>query len=340
MKEEDIQEELNFSEYGIDSILAVNVINEINKRLNLTLQTTILFDYYHVKLLTGYISAEYETIIASSLETERAKIRPALQEERPAEKPLQTERKETGYQKPKQERMPPSFAKSDDSGMFRVVIDRPGGIEDLTIARSEVPETKDDEVQIAIRAFSLNFGDLLCVRGLYPTMPPYPFTPGFEASGVVIKTGRHVTSVIPGDEVIVGMGEEFGSQANLITCKEHQVYHKPARLTFEEACALPTVAVTMIDAFRKAGLKKAKNINSDRDGRNGADRGANGPAYRRGNICHGRITEKIEYLHSLGVHNTICYLEEDFETEIMRMTGGRGVDVVINTLAGDAMQKE
>ena len=80
MKEEDIQEELNFSEYGIDSIL-VNVINEINKRLNLTLQTTILFDYYHVKLLTGYISEEYETIIASSLETERAKIRPALQEE-------------------------------------------------------------------------------------------------------------------------------------------------------------------------------------------------------------------------------------------------------------------
>ena len=51
-----------------------------------------------------------------------------------------------------------------------------------------------------------------------------------------------------------------------------------------------------------------------------------------------RITEKIEYLHSLGIHNTICYLEEDFETEIMRMTGG-GVDVVINTL-GDAMQKE
>ncbi len=324
MKEEDIQEELNFSEYGIDSILAVNVINEINKRLNLTLQTTILFDYYHVKLLTGYISAEYETIIASSLKTERAKIRPALQEERPAEKPLKTDRKENGYQKPKQERMPLSFAKSDDSGMFRVVIDRPGGIEDLTIARSEVPETKDDEVQIAVRAFSLNFGDLLCVRGLYPTMPPYPFTPGFEASGVVIKTGRHVTSVIPGDEVIVGMGEEFGSQANLITCKEHQVYHKPARLTFEEACALPTVAVTMIDAFRKAGLKKAKNINSDRDGRNGADRGANGPAYRRGNICNGRITEKIEYLHSLGIHNTICYLEEDFETEIMRMTGGRG----------------
>ncbi|MGG3111556.1 beta-ketoacyl synthase N-terminal-like domain-containing protein [Bacillus velezensis] len=340
MKEEDIQEELNFSEYGIDSILAVNVINEINKRLNLTLQTTILFDYYHVKLLTGYISAEYETIIASSLETERAKIRPALQEERSAEKPLQTERKENGYQKPKQERMPLSFAKSDDSGMFRVVIDRPGGIEDLTIARSEVPETKDDEVQIAVRAFSLNFGDLLCVRGLYPTMPPYPFTPGFEASGVVIKTGRHVTSVIPGDEVIVGMGEEFGSQANLITCKEHQVYHKPARLTFEEACALPTVAVTMIDAFRKAGLKKGEKILIQT-----ATGGTGLIAVQMARHIGAEIyatagsQKKIEYLHSLGVRNTICYLEEDFETEIMRMTGGRGVDVVINTLAGDAMQK-
>ncbi|MEH7664091.1 zinc-binding dehydrogenase, partial [Bacillus velezensis] len=227
-----------------------------------------------------------------------------------------------------------------DSGMFRVVIDRPGGIEDLTIARSEVPETKDDEVQIAVRAFSLNFGDLLCVRGLYPTMPPYPFTPGFEASGVVIKAGRHVTSVIPGDEVIVGMGEEFGSQANLITCKEHQVYHKPARLTFEEACALPTVAVTMIDAFRKAGLKKGEKILIQT-----ATGGTGLIAVQMARHIGAEIyatagsQKKIEYLHSLGVRNTICYLEEDFETEIMRMTGGRGVDVVINTLAGDAMQK-
>src|SRR5207237_7002604 len=86
----------------------------------------------------------------------------------------------------------------------RVIIEGPGGTDDLRVIESGVAALKENEVRIAVRAFSLNFADLLCLRGLYPTMPPYPFTPGFEASGVVVSTGSAVTSVRRGDSVIVG----------------------------------------------------------------------------------------------------------------------------------------
>src|SRR5439155_7763459 len=136
----------------------------------------------------------------------------------------------------------------------------PGGTDDLRVIESGVAALKENEVRIAVRAFSLNFADLLCLRGLYPTMPPYQFTPGFEASGVVVSTGSAVTSVRRGDSVIVGMGEALGGQASMITCLEEHIFKKPAALSYEEACALPAVAITMVDAFRKARLKRGERI--------------------------------------------------------------------------------
>src|SRR5262249_15210980 len=75
---------------------------------------------------------------------------------------------------------------------WKVQLDRRGGIDALRLVERVMPEFGDRQVRIAVCAFSLNFGDLLCVKGLYPTMPPYPFTPGFEASGVVIEVGKEV----------------------------------------------------------------------------------------------------------------------------------------------------
>ncbi|MEA2892373.1 MAG: polyketide synthase PksR, partial [Bradyrhizobium sp.] len=196
------------------------------------------------------------------------------------------------------------------------------------------------DVRIAVRAFALNFGDLLCVRGLYPTMPPYPFTPGSEISGTVAEVGRNVSSVRPGDSVIALMGEAFGGQAAFVTCREQQLMRKPAALSFEQACAFPVVTMTMVDAFRKARLRKGERILIQT-----AAGGTGLVAVQMAQHCGAEIfatagsTEKLDYLAGLGVRQLINYRQIDFETEIKRLTGGRGVDVVINTLSGDALQK-
>ncbi|WP_245739945.1 beta-ketoacyl synthase N-terminal-like domain-containing protein, partial [Thermoflavimicrobium dichotomicum] len=343
MDEELIQDDQSFSEYGVDSIIAVSLIKIINTKCNITLQTTVLFDYNNVDKLVRYIIQEHKSAII-----------PLLQENMSAEEmkiEVQQETKLSEQNKPKLTfnrfkrkplRMPSTVENVEPNGSFyrRVLIERPGGIDDLRVVESPVPKLKEDEVRIAVRAFSLNFGDLLCVKGLYPTMPPYPFTPGFESSGVVVEIGSSVTSVRVGDEVIIGAGEAFGGQATMITCKAKQVIPKPKSLTFEEACALPTVAITMIAAFRRAQLKKGEKILiQTATGGTGLIAVQLAKYYGAEIYATAGSQHKLEYLKKLGVPHLINYLETDFEQEIMRLTQGKGVDVVINTLSGDAIQK-
>jgi NADPH:quinone reductase-like Zn-dependent oxidoreductase/acyl carrier protein len=221
-----------------------------------------------------------------------------------------------------------------------VILERPDRIDNLTISEADLPALKEREIRIAVRAFSLNFGDLLCVKGLYPTMPPYPFTPGFEASGVVLDVGPAVTAFQIGDPVIALAGASLGGQATVMTCLEENVIPKPAALSFEEACALPVAAITMIAAFEKARLKPGEKILIQT-----ATGGTGLIAIQLANYYQAEIYAtagsqlKLDYLKQLGVPYRINYRETDFEEEIERLTGGQGVDVVINTLSGDAIQK-
>nr|WP_305119323.1 SDR family NAD(P)-dependent oxidoreductase [Tahibacter harae] len=196
------------------------------------------------------------------------------------------------------------------------------------------------EVQIAIEAFSLNFGDLLCVSGLYPTMPAYPFTPGFEVSGTVRALGAGVSGLAVGDAVIALMGVNLGGHASLVNCDAALVFHKPASLTFEQACALPSVALTMIDAFRRARLQPGERVLiQTATGGTGLIAVQLAKAQGAQIIATAGSAQKLDYLRGLGVTELINYREQDFEAEVLRMTQGQGVDVVINTLGGDALQK-
>jgi NADPH:quinone reductase-like Zn-dependent oxidoreductase len=222
----------------------------------------------------------------------------------------------------------------------RVLLERPGGIEELRIVSADVPAPAPDEVQISVRSFSLNFADLLCLRGLYPGMPPYPFTPGVEASGVVVRVGNDVKAFRKGDEVIATIAETMGGQATLITCKQKDVFLKPAFLSFEEASALPAVAMTAIDTLHKAGLKKGERILiQTATGGTGLMLVQLALHYGAEVYATAGSQHKLDYLRQLGVQHVINYRERDFQQELMRMTGGQGVHVVVNTLSGDAMQK-
>jgi NADPH:quinone reductase-like Zn-dependent oxidoreductase/acyl carrier protein len=221
----------------------------------------------------------------------------------------------------------------------RVILERPGGIDDVIIAEADLPALQEQEVRVAVHAFSLNFGDLLCVKGFYPTMPPYPFTPGFEASGVVIDVGRAVTTLKIGDPVIALAGPLLGGHATVMTCAAEHVIPKPAALSFEEACALPVAAITMIAAFEKARLQPGEKILIQT-----ATGGTGLIAIQLANYYQAEIyatagsQPKLDYLKQLGIPHRINYRETDFEQEIKRLTKGKGVDVVINTLSGDAIQ--
>jgi polyketide synthase PksN len=327
MQHQKIKERQPFSEIGVDSIVAVQLINEINKKLNLLLQTTVLFDYNTIHELVTFILAEHGDIVRLSLQAKQATqlAKPPTVSEAPTKSP-----------RPQIARVAPASG----TVFQRVLIHGPGDIQDVTIETASMQGLKPTEVAVSVRAFSLNFGDLLCIRGLYPNMPPYPFSPGVEASGVISDIGSAVTTVSVGDEVIVAAGPLLGAHATAMICDQTNVFIKPPSMSFEEACALPAVSITMIEAFKKAQLQRNESILiQTATGGTGLIAVQLAKHYGATIYATAGSDHKVDYLKSLGIPFCINYEKQDFEMEIKRLTQNVGVDVVINTLAGDAIQK-
>ena len=119
----------------------------------------------------------------------------------------------------------------DPGKKYKVLLDSPGEVSEIRLAVLPDMKTGDNEVKIEVYAFSLNFGDLLCVKGLYPTMPDYPFTPGFEVSGKIIETGRNVSRFKKGDSVIAVMSHDLGGHSQIVVSDERFVVKKPDSVT-------------------------------------------------------------------------------------------------------------
>uniref|UniRef100_UPI00163F5304 SDR family NAD(P)-dependent oxidoreductase n=3 Tax=Burkholderia gladioli TaxID=28095 RepID=UPI00163F5304 len=222
----------------------------------------------------------------------------------------------------------------------RVMVDGPGSIDDMRVVETWLAPPSGSEVLVDTVAFSLNFGDLLCLKGLYPTMPAYPFTPGFEAAGVVRAVGERVRRFAPGDPVIVTASPLLGIQSSVIVADEAQLVDKPPFLDYEQAASLLTVGLTVVEAFRRMRLAAGETI-LIQSATGGTGLVAVQLALHAGAtvIATASAAAKLDYLRAMGVHHTIHYVEQDFEAEVMRLTGGRGVDVVLNALAGDYIQK-
>ncbi|MCR8987466.1 SDR family NAD(P)-dependent oxidoreductase [Brevibacillus laterosporus] len=346
-----IHNDQSFSEYGVDSIIGIQLIQRINNRCHTRLQTTVVFDYNNVNQLVHYMITEYRQTLEALLDIQKPMDVSSSTKWNKEEDVQNSQRTVTATSEKRIQKSDSIKAGMNHSNehlslikerskFHRVLIESPGGIDDIQIVESDILELKEDEVRISVRAFSLNFGDLLCLQGLYPTMPPYPFTPGFEASGVVVEVGSAVSTIRPGDEVVYCGGENLAGQASLLTCKAAYVFPKPASLSFEEACSLPVVSMTVIAAFRRAQVKKGEKI-LIQTATGGVGLIAVQLAKHYGAEIYATASSehKLEYVKQMGVSHAINYKESDFEQEIYRLTNGKGVDVVINTLAGDAIQK-
>lgn len=221
-----------------------------------------------------------------------------------------------------------------------IVMTKPGFPEDLKTRIIQPTEPEDEDIEIEVRAFSLNFSDFLCMRGLYPNMPPYPFTPGSEISGVVLRTGAKVQRFQPGDEVIAVMGEAMGGHSELVLVHAARVVQKPTNLSHAEACAFPIVFLTVNHAFNLANVQPGEKVLIQT-----AAGGVGLVAVQFALSQQAEIyatagsSAKLDYLQQKGVHHLINYRTSDFAERILDLTNGQGVDVVLNTLADEAIQK-
>ncbi|NNC94066.1 MAG: zinc-binding dehydrogenase [Chitinophagales bacterium] len=136
--------------------------------------------------------------------------------------------------------------------MKKVVIHKAGGFEQLILEEHPSPQAGKYEIKIAVKAIGVNYADVVIRWGLYRSAKEFvgwPITPGFEVAGTVIEVGSDVGSFAPGQEVFAVT--LFNGYSTEICIPQHQVFHKPAKLTMEEAAGFPAVFLTAYHAVHQ-----------------------------------------------------------------------------------------
>jgi acyl transferase domain-containing protein/NADPH:quinone reductase-like Zn-dependent oxidoreductase/acyl carrier protein len=210
-----------------------------------------------------------------------------------------------------------------------------GSIENLRIDRTERPAPGRGQVEIRVHATALNFRDVMNVMDLYPG-DPGPL--GIECSGTIAAVGEGVAGLAVGDEVVAIAP---GSFAAYVTTAAELVARKPAHLGFAEAATIPVAFLTADITLNQLARIHTGDRVLIHAAAGGVGLAAVALARRAGAeiFATAGSPEKRALLKSLCVPHVLDSRSVSFADEIMRITEGRGVDVVLNSLAGPLLDR-
>ena len=218
--------------------------------------------------------------------------------------------------------------------MKAVVLTGTGGYDVLQVQERPDPPVGPGEVRIAVKAAGINFADTMARVGLYPDAPKPPCVLGYEVAGEVESVGEGVSDHQVGDRVVAGT--RFGGQAELVTVPAEQVLPLADGLSFEQGAAIPVNYGTAYAALIVMGsLRKGDRV-LIHAAAGGVGISATQIARNVGAEIFGTASpSKHDAIRAQGVDHPIDYRSLDFEAETMRITGGEGVDLVIDALGPD-----
>lgn len=216
--------------------------------------------------------------------------------------------------------------------MRQIWITKAGPPEVLQVREAPDPEPGEGEVRIRVRAAGINFADLMARVGLYPDAPKLPCVVGYEVSGVVDAIGKGVQRAAVGDRVF-GM-PKFGGYTDTLVVKEAQAFRMPAAMTFEEAAALPVVYLTAHHMMLFTGNLRPRSKVLIHSAAGGVGLAAIQLAKMRDCEIFGIASRsKHAFIQDLGCQHPIAN-EADYVAEVRALTGGRGVDLVLDPVGG------
>jgi len=220
-----------------------------------------------------------------------------------------------------------------------VVLTGAGGYDVLQVQERPDPPVGPGEVRIAVRAAGINFADTMARVGLYPDAPKPPCVLGYEVAGEVESVGEGVNEHAVGDRVVAGT--RFGGQAELVTVAASQAWPLPEALSFEQGAAFPVNYGTAYAALVvMGGLRQGDRV-LIHAAAGGVGISATQIARNIGAEVFGTASaSKHEAIEAQGVRHPIDYRTLDFEREVMRITGGEGVDLAIDALGPTSFRKD
>ncbi len=249
--------------------------------------------------------------------------------------------------------------------MKAVVYTQHGGPEAVRVQEMPLPAVGPADVLVRVRATALNHLDLWVRRGLPRLRLAFPHIPGADVAGVVEGVGGAVTTVREGEEIVISPGvscgvctacvrgednlcaryailgeHRHGGYAEYVAVPEANILSKPARLSFEEAAAVPLVFLTAWNMLAgRARLQVGETVLIW-----GGGSGVGSAGIQIAKTFHARVIAvagaswKLDRARDLGADDVINHREQDVGDEVRRLTDRRGVDVVFDHVGAATWQ--
>jgi NADPH:quinone reductase len=222
--------------------------------------------------------------------------------------------------------------------MRAVVLEEYGDPEVLSVSEVPDPEPGPEEILVEVVATALNRADLLQRRGRYPGPPMDHEIPGMEFAGRVVATGERATAWSVGDQVMGIVGG--GAYAERLVTHERQVMAVPSSVSLADAAAIPEVFITAWDALVRQGGLTAGRVAMVHAGASGVGTAAIQIAKAIGaQVIVTASGGKVDACTALGADRAVDYTTDDFVAAAKDLTGGRGVDVVLDVIGGDYLAR-
>ncbi len=220
----------------------------------------------------------------------------------------------------------------------RIVLTKAGGPSTLAVIPMEMPTPKAGEIRIEVAYAGINFADLLMRLGLYQPRPKYPFTPGYEMSGIVDAIGKGVTDFSIGQRVVAALPN--GGQASHVIVNSQRALVLPDEVGLDVAASIPVTYLTAHHMLHHLGhLTKDDSVL--------IHGGAGGVGTAALQICQwagvskvwatasGHKSSTIETYGGIAIdrHN------EDFVEIIKKATNNQGVDHILDPIGGDNLSR-
>lgn len=224
--------------------------------------------------------------------------------------------------------------------MRAVLITQSGGPEVLRVAERATPVPGAAEVLVKVAAAGVNRPDVMQRKGVYPPPPGASDIPGLEIAGVVAAVGPGVASLSVGESVCALVAG--GGYAEYCVAPELQCLPVPKGLTMVEAASLPETFFTVwSNVFERGRLQPGESLLVQ-----GGSSGIGVAAIQVARALGSRVfatagsADKCAACERLGAERAVNYRTEDFGEVTKGLTGGRGVDVILDMVGGDYVPRE
>jgi NADPH:quinone reductase-like Zn-dependent oxidoreductase len=222
--------------------------------------------------------------------------------------------------------------------MRQIWIPKSGPPEVLIVKEAPDPHPGTGELRIRVEASGVNFADIMGRLGLYPDLPRMPVVPGYEIAGRVDAAGAGVDAGWVGRDVFAST--RFGGYADVVCAPQAQVFPRPSNMSAQEGASIPVNYLTAWQLIVVMGGLKAGETVLVHSAGGGVGIAATQIAKHIGAKVIGTASAvKHEELRALGVDHLIDYRTEDFEERARQITGGRGVELILDAVGGDSLKK-